>query len=263
MPINRDYQKLEPGNTIRLFEVDGTKFGGVRLRYHSHNVPLTSADVEELEKRDDVDEDQINGLVEAGTLYRKSIWWQGEEFVAWPCQVEGIDASTDGTSAQPKLSVANLNGTITALCLAFDDMLQFPVTIHDTLSHYLDARNFPDGNPTADPTQEKVQVYFIDGKNREAPGAIEFILSSPMDLQGKQIPSRQMHALCEWAIRNQYRSGDGCDYSGKACFDKFNHPVDDPAQDTCPGTLSACKIRFGADNLLPFGGFPGTSLLKG
>lgn len=35
--------------------------------------------------------------------------------------------------AQPKLSVANLDGSITALCLAYDDMLKGKSRIHDNL----------------------------------------------------------------------------------------------------------------------------------
>ncbi len=30
------------------------------------------------------------------------------------------------------------------------------------------------------------------------------------------IPTRQLHAICSWCIRNQYRSGNGCDYAGIA-----------------------------------------------
>ncbi|WP_247717042.1 phage minor tail protein L, partial [Morganella morganii] len=97
----------------------------------------------------------------------KSIWWQGEEYRAWPVLIDGIEASTTGSGAQPKLSVANLDGSITALCLAYDDMLKAKVTIHDTLAHYLDAVNFTDGNPAADPTQEKVSVFYIDSKSSE------------------------------------------------------------------------------------------------
>ena len=117
-------------------------------------------------------------------LPAKSIWWQGEEYRAWPVQIEGLEASTTGSGAQPKLSVANLDGSITALCLAYDDMLKAKVTIHDTLAHYLDADNFPDGNPAADPTQEKVSVFYIDSKSSETNEVIEFELASPMDLQG-------------------------------------------------------------------------------
>lgn len=195
-------------------------------------------------------------------LPAKSIWWQGIEYSAWPCQIEGIESSTTGSSAQPKLTVANLDGSITALCLAYDDMLQAKVSIHDTLAKYLDARNFPEGNTSADPTQEKLKVYYIDSKSVETKLQVEFTLSSPMDLQGLQIPTRQLHSLCTWCIRGKYRSGDGCDYADTRYFDKFNKPVSDPSLDVCSGNLTGCKLRFGENNELSFGGFPGTSLLR-
>ncbi|EOG4198358.1 phage minor tail protein L, partial [Citrobacter freundii] len=127
---------------------------------------------------------------------------------------------------------------------------------------YLDARNFTDGNATADPTQEKVKVFYIDAKSGETNESVEFSLSSPMDLQGLMIPTRQLHSLCTWCIRNKYRSGDGCDYAGTRYFDKHNNPVSDPSLDECNGTLTACKLRFGEDNELSHGGFVGTSLIR-
>lgn len=141
-------------------------------------------------------------------------------------------------------------------------MAQARITIHETQKQYLDARNFTEGNASADPTQEKRQLFFIDAKSLETDTTVEFTLSSPMDLQGMMIPTRQYHSICTWCIRNQYRSGDGCDYAGTKYFDKNNKPVDDPSQDVCNGTLTACKLRFGENNELPFGGFPGTSLTR-
>ncbi|MNZ98364.1 Phage minor tail protein L [compost metagenome] len=250
MSLNADYQKLEPGSEVRLFEVDGSAFGVVEiLRFHAHNIPHTEQEI-------------LAAGGDESRLPAKSIWWQGEEYSAWPCQIEGIEASTDGSSAQPKLSVANLDSSITALCLAYDDLLQAKVTIHDTLAQYLDAKNFAAGSTTADPTQEKLKVYYIDAKSGEDNETVEFTLSSPMDLQGLMIPTRQLHSLCTWCIRNKYRTGDGCDYSGTRYFDKNNKPVNDPSLDECNGTLSACKLRFGENNELSFGGFPGTSLIR-
>lgn len=250
MAINSDIQKLEPGNWVRLLEVDGSEFGADILRFHAHNIPHSPEEI------------AAAGGDET-KLPPKSIWWQGNEYTAWPCQITGIEAATSGTSAQPKLSVANINSSITALCLAYDDMLQAKVSVHDTLVQYLDARNFSGGSTTADPTQEKVQVFYIDSKSQETNISIDFTLSSPMDLQGLMIPTRQLHSLCTWCIRGKYRSGDGCDYAGTKYFDKHGNPVDDPSQDVCNGTLnSGCKPRFGANNPLPFGGFPGTSLIK-
>ncbi|WP_313052543.1 phage minor tail protein L [Atlantibacter hermannii] len=248
--INSDYQKLEPGDTVRLFSVDGTAFGvGEVMRFHSHSIPHSEAEI-------------LAAGGDESKLAAKSVWWQGQEYKAWPCQIEGIEKSTGGESAQPVLRVANLDGSITALCLAYDDMLQAKVSIHDTLVQYLDARNFTGGNPTADATQEKLQVWYIDAKTSETSEVVEFALSSPMDLQGLMIPTRQLHSLCTWCIRNKYRTGDGCDYAGTRYFDKNNNPVDDPSRDECNGTLTACKLRFGEGNELPFGGFPGTSIIR-
>lgn len=250
MSINSDYQKLEPGNAVRLLEVDGTAFGtGEVLRFHAYNIPHTEAEI-------------LAAGGDESKLPAKSIWWQGREYKAWPCQIEGVESSTSGSTAQPKLSVANLDSSITALCLAYDDMLQAVVTIHDTLAQYLDAKNFAAGNATADPTQEKLQVYYIDSKSGENNQVVEFTLSSPMDLQGLMIPTRQMHSLCVWCARGKYRTGDGCDYAGTRYFDDKNNPVSDPSLDKCSGTLTGCKLRFGENNELPFGGFPGTSLIR-
>lgn len=250
MNLHAEYQKLEPGNSVRLIEVDGTAFGVSDIMYfHAHNIAHTPEEI-----------DAAGG--DENKLPAKSVWWQGKEFKAWPCQIEGIGVSISGSIAQPKLSVANLDGSITALCLAYDDLLQAKVTIHDTLAQFLDARNFESGNASADPSQEKLKVFYIDAKSAETNEVVEFTLSSPMDLQGLMIPTRQLHALCNWCIRNKYRSGDGCDYAGTRYFDKNNKPVGDPSLDECNGTLTACKLRHGDNNELPFGGFPGTSLIR-
>lgn len=250
MSLNADYQKLEPGNAVRLFEVDGTAFGIADVLYfHSHNIPHTAAEI-------------LAAGGDESKLPARSIWWQGNEYKAWPCQIEGVEASTEGSGAEPVLSVGNLDSSITALCLAYDDLLQAKVTIHDTLAQYLDAENFPEGNPSADPQQEKLKVFYIDAKNSETHEVVEFKLTSPMDLQGLMIPTRQLYSLCTWCIRNKYRSGDGCDYAGERYFDKHNNPVDDPSLDECNGTLTACKLRFGENNELSHGGFVGTSLIR-
>lgn len=249
MPINTDLQKLEPGNRVRLYEVDGTKFGADVLRFHSDTLPHTPAEI------------AAAGSDET-KLQAKPIWWQGKEYSAWPVQIEGLATASDGTSAQPKLSVANLDGSITSLCLTFDDMVQAKVTIHDTFAHYLDAKNFPDGNPEADPEQEKLQVFYIDSKSAETNETVEFTLSSPMDLQGLMLPTRQIQSLCTWCMRGWYRTGNGCDYAGTRYFDDKGNPVSDPSLDKCSGLMSDCKKRFGDSSPLPFGGFPGSALIK-
>ncbi|HHS9925729.1 TPA: phage minor tail protein L [Klebsiella quasipneumoniae subsp. similipneumoniae] len=250
MSLNANYQKLEPGDEVRLLEIDGQAFGLDEILYfHGYNVPHTAAEI--LAADGDLDK-----------LPAKSIWWRGREYKAWPCVIEGIESSTTGSDAQPTLRVGNIDGKISALCLHYDDLALARVIIHDTQKQYLDAKNFPDGNASADPTQEKRRLFFIDVKHYEDDEKVEFTLSSPFALQGMMIPTRQLHAICTWCTRNQYRSGNGCDYAGTRYFDRNNQPVDDPSQDVCNGTLTACKLRHGENSELPFGGFPGTSLIR-
>ena len=62
-----------------------------------------------------------------------------------------------------------------------------------------DARNFPDGNPTANPSEERKQVYYIDRKSGSDDETVEFELSSPADLRGQLIPTRQIQPMCTGA----------------------------------------------------------------
>ncbi|GKX46084.1 phage minor tail protein L [Pectobacterium carotovorum] len=249
MSLNTDSQKLEPGDRVRMFEVDCTAFDGPELYFHNHPIPHTAEEIEA------ADGDETK-------LLAKSIWWQGVEYKAWPTQIDGLEMTSDGSAPTPTLSVGNIDGTITALCLAYQNLAQATVRIHTTFAHYLDARNFPDGNDEADPTQERLEVWYIDSKIREDDEAIAFQLSSPADLQGIMIPTRQIHSLCTWCQRGQYR-GASCGYTGTNYFDADGNPVDDLALDECSGLLSTgCKPRWGEDAELPFGGFPGSALIK-
>ncbi|PHM59578.1 putative tail component of prophage [Xenorhabdus stockiae] len=245
MTINTTLQQLEPGSKVLLFALDGSAFGGPELYFHNHPIAYTEA---ELESSDN--------------LPAKSIWWQGVEYKPWPVEVKGLEIQSDGSTASPALRVANLDGTISALCLAYHNMAQARMTIRMTFTHYLDARNFPEGNPEADPTQEKVDVFYIDSKTHEDNTEVHFALSSPADLQGIQIPTRQIHSLCTWCMRGLYRKSP-CNYTGNRYFDEEGNPTDDPSKDVCSGLLSTgCEPRHGIGNQLPFGGFPGSALLR-
>lgn len=247
MNITADVQKLEPGNKVQLIEVDGSEFDGPILRFHAYNLPHTPEEIEESN----------------GDIKPKPIWWQGNEYGAWPYEIEGMAKNSDGSPARPSLKVANIDGLISSLCLQFDDMVQAKVTIYETFSHYLDAKNFSEGNPTANPDECFKQVYYIDRKTNEVAGeAVDFELSSPFDLQGVMIPVRQIHNLCYWCMKGDYRSGNGCSYSGNKYFDERGNPVDDPALDSCGGLISDCKKRFGENEPLDFGGFPAAGLVK-
>ncbi|WP_407225426.1 phage minor tail protein L [Enterobacter hormaechei] len=189
------------------------------------------------------------------------MYWQGIRYDLWPCQIEDIEANGDGTPVSPKLSVGNLDGSISALCHLFQDMKQAKVTIHRTYAHYLDASNFPDGNSQADPTAEQLEVFYIDSKTADNETDVQFKLSSPVDVTGQKVPARQMTSRCAWCLQGQYRGAD-CGYTGTKYFDKFGNPVDNPADDVCSGTVAGCKLRWGEDEQLPFGGFPAIAITR-
>ncbi|QCA18273.1 phage minor tail protein L [Citrobacter freundii] len=244
---------LAPGGRVRLVEADASEFSGGIHRFHYSPFPHSPTEI-----------DAANG--DEAKLGPKPIIWDGKIFDFWPFQISDLALSTD-QAAEPKLSVSNLDGHITALCLQFKDMVNAKVSIIDTYAVYLDAANFPGGvNVTADPTMFTLQTFWLDTKTSEDDEVVTWALSSPADLQGLVIPTRQITSLCEWALRGQYRSGDGCTYNGTAYFDAKGNAVSDPALDVCGGCLSDCRKRFGAGlsepntATLDFGGFPATVL---
>jgi lambda family phage minor tail protein L len=247
MALITDIQKLEPGGEVRLFEIDGTEYGADVLRFHGHAIPHTPEEL--LSYQGSPDE-----------LPAKSIIWQGNEYAAWPVQIEGIGADSDGSATRPVFAAGNVNGRITALCLAFEDLLKFKLTIRETLAQYLDAANFPDGNPTADPTQEALEIWYIDQKTSEDGEVVQWELSSPGEIDNHGLPGRQMTTFCHWAMTGGYR-GPNCQYTGPAMFDDDDNPTDDPSKDVCKGCLKSCKLRFGENNELNHGGFPAVSLI--
>ncbi len=231
MAINSDIQSLEPGNRIELFELDATSIGADILLFHSH--------------------------LQTGPIY-----WQGQQYDAWPVECDGF-ARNSTQPAAPTLRVANIDGTITALCLLFDDLVGARLTRRQTLVQYLDAANFDAGNPTADPNEHfPDEIWYIERKVAENNQTIEFELASAADINGEQLPGRQIIAgTCGWILRGGYR-GPYCGYAGPPVADINDNPTSDPSLDVCGGRLGSCKLRFGETEELPYGGFPASGLIR-
>lgn len=242
--FNTDIQKLEAGGHVFLFEVDGSEFGADILRFHGYKIPLDSTD-----------------LIFPPSIQAKHIIWQGQTYEAWPVQITGMEADSSGSPVTPVLSVGNVLGTISALCIEFQDMLQAKVIVHETMKKYLDAANFTGGNPTADATQELQHLWYVDSKSNEDMESVSWKLSSPADIQGKMIPGRQLAAYCHWAMTGKYRGAE-CTYAGSSMFDDNDLPTANPLLDMCSGTVNGCTIRFGSENPLPHGGFVAQQLIR-
>lgn len=240
--IKQVIQRLEAGTKVKLIEVDCTPFNGDILRFHNYDVPHTEAELKAY---------QISGA----DIPPKSIMWQGEEYVCWPYELSGVEIDGTGSSPTPLLQVANIDGTISSLCLELQNLFGAEVTEHTTFQQYLD------GESEADPDMEFTQVWYISRKAGENQKSISFELSSPADLTGQQLPRRSIHSMCHWALNNGYRGPD-CGYTGNVFFTDRGEPTNDPAKDSCGGLCLDCKLRFGEDAELPFGGFIASSLIR-
>lgn len=238
-PILETIHSLEPGAKVQLIEVDCRSFGGDILRFHNYNVDYTEAELQA--RKDDP------------SIPPKGIVWQGETYVAWPYELEGIE--WDSTSnPQPSLTVANQDGSITSMCLQLNDLYGAKVIQHITFRQYL-----PDGDDP-DPTMEFRQVWFITRKSADNIDGVSFELSSPADFVGQKIPRRQIHGLCHWAMNGGYRGPD-CGYTGTKYFTDKDIPTTNPVEDVCAGLYKSCELRFGKNEPTPFGGFIAATII--
>ena len=148
-----------------------------------------------------------------------------------------------------------------ALVDTYEDMIGTIVTRRRTLAKYLDAVNFPNGvNATADPTAVfPDDVYAINRKVSHTKLSIEFELASNIDVQGVMVPRRQiLQHICTWG----YRSAE-CGYAGGAVATAKDVPTSDILLDVCGKRVDSCKLRFGTNAPLPYGGFVGAGVTIG
>lgn len=228
--ITSEIQKLAPSAVIELFVLDLSLFNQGIVRFHAGTNELL-----------------------------RQVVWQGNVYEPYPIIVEGFEFTGNGQSPRPKLRVANVKGTITALILSYQDLIGAKVTRKRTLAKYLDAMNFASGNPTADATAEfSDDVFFVDRKSKETRDVVEFELAASFDLEGVSLPRRQIvQNVCPWSYR-----GAECGYTGAAYFNANDETVTSSATDVCGKRLSSCQKRFGTNAELPFGGFPAAGLIR-
>lgn len=271
--LTSDLQKLSVTGLVTLYELDATNLGAGIMRWHGHVGYEDWARIIAYAGREDK---QAGSNVEnAGREYYVSttekevfndLIWQGQTYSPIPIQSDGLEMRGDGRASTPSLAIANnlngLQGAISALCLQFDDFAGAKLTVINTMARYLDAANFADGNPQA-ANEYRQQLWYVEQKVSENASAVTFELSNPVDFESARIPSRDITSFCHWGVHGRYR-GQECGYTGKAMFTEDGKPTDDPSKDKCSCRLiDGCRIRFGDNNPLPFGGFPSSSLISG
>lgn len=229
--ITSEIQKLAPSAVIELFVLDLSLFDEGVVRFHAGTNEL-----------------------------RTQLVWQGNVYEPFPITVEGFEFNANGQVPRPKLKVANVTGSITALILSYQDLVGAKITRKRTLLKYLDSVNFSTGtNLSADPTAEFADdVFYIDRKSRETRDVVEFELAASFDLEGVSLPRRQIvQNVCPWSYR-----GAECGYTGSAYFNANDEAATTRTQDACGKRLLSCQMRYGSNAELPFGGFPAAGLIR-
>ena len=140
------------GAVIDLIELDLTPLGGEVVRFHSG----------------------ANG-------YYGNVIWKGIAYNSYPIEVSGFEMKNEGVYARPQMAVANIGGLITGMNNDFNDLRGMKVTRHQVEVKYLDAVNFPNGNPDADPSIEAVSVYVVEAMSEETAEQVQYELSTPVD----------------------------------------------------------------------------------
>ena len=262
MALNSDFQKLYVDGLITLYELDARTLGAGILRFHGH---ISYEDWERIytsigsAELIGADTGSIGKVFDSGDekAWQRNIIWQGQTFEPMALEVSGLEMRSDGKASAPTLSMANniggIQGAISAYCLQFGDFAGAKLKVITTLAKYLDAENFSTGNPTANPSEKREQIWFIEQKTSENAQQVTFELSNPVDFEGLKIPTRQISNYCNW----DYRSEE-CGYIGSAMFTEKDEPTDNPALDRCNYRTSGCRCR---ENELHFGGFPASSMV--
>lgn len=226
MPIKADVQLLAPGSLVELYEIDASALGAEIYRFHPH---------------------KNNG----------NITFQAKAYQPWAVEATGFEVTGEGKQPVPTISLGNVNGFITSLCLYFSDLEGAKLTRHRTLSKYLD------GMPTADPNEEfPPDVWYLDRKSFEDETYVSFELASPLNFQNQQLPRGQIIAnSCRWLTIGGYR-GPYCGYNGPPVADEYDIITTDASKDKCGGRPKSCKLRFGENEQLNYGSYAAAGMLR-
>lgn len=219
------------------------------------------------------DATSIGGGIEhfcKGTLGGEPVSFGSVEYRPIDIEMSDFQVNAGGVLPTPKLRVANTDGYIQGLVNAYGDLIGCELRRVRTF------RRFLDGQPNEDPTAYLgPDVFRVERKSDDNFEFFEWELSAAIDQEGKMIPGGVvLRDTCPLRYRfyqpfNADAAPDGfvypainpCPYTGTSYFDVVGN-VTTPSGDRCGRQLSGCKLRFGEDQPLPFGGFPGVSRVR-
>lgn len=190
------------------------------------------------------------------------IMFRGQEYSSVPIAATGFEVNGRGALPQPTIQMANINNFAGSLASKYLDLVGAVITRTVTF------RDFLDDGAMADPDAVYPEsVWEVNQKTKQNKLYIEWKLVSFLDREGEQLPARVVWKnTCLW----RYRVWDPktgafdytealCPYAGTAYFDKDGNPTTDATKDLCGHRLKDCKLRYGENGTLPFGGFLGVN----
>jgi lambda family phage minor tail protein L len=170
------------------------------------------------------------------------VYYKGQPYSCLNILASGFESSHTAPFPRPSLRVSNVMGGISSMLLLYEDLVGAKITRRRVFKKYLG---------DSSPPEAPVEVYYIERKESENEFTIDFELVSGIQLNNAILPARMITRRCQWLYR-----GSECQYTGTAYFDKNDQRTTDPSLDECAKRLTSCKLRFGENNQLNFGGFP-------
>lgn len=158
-----------------------------------------------------------------------------------PVSAGGFEISGSNKLPTPKISFANVDGSMTDLNRDFDDLIGFKLIRIRTYGKFLKSVDRVPQNSYDPIAHFTPDIWWFQRKLDETKLGVTYELASVFDVEGISLPNRRLYTNhCPFAYK-----GPDCQYTG--------------AQATCGKTLQDCQDRFGAQGLdLRFGGFPTT-----
>jgi lambda family phage minor tail protein L len=182
-----------------------------------------------------------------------------------PIELKGIERKTDGASARPSLTVANILSTFRDAIgdLTNKDLVGKRLVRRTTLQRYLVGED-DDTGTSAPPIEFPTEKFIIDRIASENKVSINFELAAASDLEGVKLPSRiVVGKYCSWeyqgAISNS-RGGciwapnskvlvDGTEY--KAYFNIKDEPI---VSQSLSFSAWSSGTAYGTNNWVTHGG---------
>lgn len=230
--ITQAVQSPAPGEYVAMFSLDTTSLGGPVMNFCQAAVN------------------------QSGVTYR------GVYYVPVDIDATGFEYNGSGGLPTPKIKLANTNQVFQQIVNTYGDLVGCPVSRIRTFAQFLDDGLQPDTGAFIGP-----DLFQVERKSTENAIFIEWELSASLDVQGVMLPKRMViRDTCTWRYRSwnavtqsfDYSKAQ-CPYTGATMYDNTDKIVTDPTKDGCGRTIGSCKLHFGANAALPYGGFPGVA----